>query len=289
MLISILFLVLYIRDMSFPVPGGGGGGLVPGAFAGVQTIIAGSNISVSPASGQGTVTIDASGGAAGVSQLVAGTNITLTPSSGLGTVTIDASGGVSQLVAGTNITLTPSSGLGTVTIDASGAPVSSIIAGTGITISPTNGLGDVTINATASAATTFAGYVLTTGQFYAGSGILTPGQVIYMNLAISNPFIYSIGANPTKTLYVDFKIPIYSASGTGSFNIGISNNGSSIPLTLTGGGAVSGGSTSLITPMHNMPCSQITTGAPYLYIQNTSASVSIYITAYVGNHLALVY
>ena len=56
-----------------------------------------------------------------VSQLVAGTNVTLTPTSGVGAVTIDATvgaGGVDKIIAGTNITISPLSGLGDVTINA---------------------------------------------------------------------------------------------------------------------------------------------------------------------------
>ena len=64
----------------------------------------------------------------GVTKLLAGPNITLTPSSGIGEVTITAAGGsgggggggVTQLIAGTNITLSPASGTGAVTINAAG-------------------------------------------------------------------------------------------------------------------------------------------------------------------------
>lgn len=82
-----------------------------------------------------------------VESLVAGTNITLSPTDGEGVVTINAVVPVTSLVAGTNITLDPATGVGNVTINADGA-VKSIVAGTNITVSgPT---GDVTINSTAS-------------------------------------------------------------------------------------------------------------------------------------------
>lgn len=59
--------------------------------------------------------------AAPVTSLVAGTNITLSPVTGLGDVTINAAASpVTSLVAGTNVTLSPVSGLGDVTINASG-------------------------------------------------------------------------------------------------------------------------------------------------------------------------
>lgn len=63
--------------------------------------------------------VDAVGG---VTKLVAGDNVTLSPSSGLGEVTINASGGgaapVTQIIAGTNVTVDPSDGLGAVTVNA---------------------------------------------------------------------------------------------------------------------------------------------------------------------------
>ena len=60
----------------------------------VTQLIAGSGVALSPLSGQGIVTVSATGGGGGgVTALVAGSNITLSPTSGLGTVTINASGG----------------------------------------------------------------------------------------------------------------------------------------------------------------------------------------------------
>lgn len=57
-----------------------------------------------------------------VSKIVAGTNVTISPADGTGTVTINATGGgVTQIVAGTNISITPAGGTGIVTIN---SPVS---------------------------------------------------------------------------------------------------------------------------------------------------------------------
>ena len=72
----------------------GGGGPVTG----VTKLIAGPNITLSPASGTGEVTIQAAGGSGGgggggVTKLIAGTNITLSPANGTGEVTINAAGG----------------------------------------------------------------------------------------------------------------------------------------------------------------------------------------------------
>ena len=60
----------------------------PSATQVVNSLIAGSGITLSPASGQGVVTVSSSGGGGGVTSLVAGTNIKLTPTSGLGAVTV---------------------------------------------------------------------------------------------------------------------------------------------------------------------------------------------------------
>ena len=95
---------------------------IPGSV--VSQIVAGSNVSISPASGKGVVTISSTGsgggGPANTDGLPEGSvNLYYTDArvesyvSGQGYVK-DA--GVTKLVAGTNIVLTPSDGLGTVTI-----------------------------------------------------------------------------------------------------------------------------------------------------------------------------
>ena len=60
---------------------------------GVTSIVAGSNVTISPTSGLGAVTVSATVSAAPVTSIVAGSNVTITPSNGLGDVTINASGG----------------------------------------------------------------------------------------------------------------------------------------------------------------------------------------------------
>lgn len=122
---------------------------------GVDQIVAGTGITVTPSGGTGTVTISSTAGAAGVDAIVAGTGVTITSTGpgGTGTVTIDAPGGaagVSSIIAGAGITVTPAGGTGNVTIDASG--VSSIIAGSGISISASGagGTGNVTITNTST-------------------------------------------------------------------------------------------------------------------------------------------
>lgn len=100
----------------------GGGGPVTG----VTKLIAGPNITLSPASGTGDVTISAAGGGGGpvtgVTKLIAGTNITLSPASGTGEVIINAAGGSGGGTAGVTsissaspeIKVSPATGIGNV-------------------------------------------------------------------------------------------------------------------------------------------------------------------------------
>lgn len=88
---------------------------------------------------------------AGVSSIIAGTNVTISPSGGRGDVTVNASttSGVTSLTAGTGIGVSASTGAVTV----SNTGVTSIVAGSNITIS--GGTGAVTINSTGSGGTTY--------------------------------------------------------------------------------------------------------------------------------------
>lgn len=61
------------------------------------------------------------GTVSGVSKLVAGSGISVSPASGIGAVTV-ANSGVTQVLAGTDITLAPASGLGTVTVNVDVSP-----------------------------------------------------------------------------------------------------------------------------------------------------------------------
>ncbi len=60
---------------------------------GVNSIIAGTNVTVSPTGGQGDVTVTATDSTGTVSSIIAGTNITITPTGGTGAVTINAAAG----------------------------------------------------------------------------------------------------------------------------------------------------------------------------------------------------
>lgn len=85
----------------------------------------------------------------GVTQLIAGTNITLEPPTGEGVVTINASGGggggVTSIAAGPGITVSNSTGAVTV----NNAGVTQLSAGPGISLSGTNGAVQITNSASA--------------------------------------------------------------------------------------------------------------------------------------------
>jgi hypothetical protein len=119
----------------------------------VNQLIAGSGVTISPNSGQGTVTISATGSGGTITSVVAGPGLSGGGSSGSVTLSLStpitvANGGTGtatpSLIAGSNVTVTGS--WPNQTITASGA-VSQIIAGTNVTISPSGGTGAVTINA----------------------------------------------------------------------------------------------------------------------------------------------
>jgi len=115
----------------FLTGGGGGSGAptdaeyvvmaLNGTLTNERKLTAGSGISILDGGAGGDVTI-ASTVTSPVTSLVAGTNVTLSPVSGLGDVTINAASApappVTSLIAGSNITLSPASGLGDVTITA---------------------------------------------------------------------------------------------------------------------------------------------------------------------------
>jgi hypothetical protein len=102
-----------IQELWTPAGGGGGGG-----GAGVTQIVAGTNVTISPGSGEGVVTINATGGGGspGVTSIVAGTGITA--SAPTGDVTL-VNTGVTSLVAGTNVVLSGATGAVTVSVPTS--------------------------------------------------------------------------------------------------------------------------------------------------------------------------
>ena len=94
---------------------GGGGGT-----SGVNKIIAGTNITVSPLDGTGNVTVNAVVPDVGVTKIIGGTNVTVTPADGTGTVTINATssgGGADSLVDLDDVVITDPKGNEVLTYD----------------------------------------------------------------------------------------------------------------------------------------------------------------------------
>ena len=119
---------------------GGGGG------AGVVQLVAGTGVTLSPPSGEGIVTINATAPPAPVTKLVAGANITLNPANGLGEVTISASGGggggvTAIATSGDGITANPATG----TVVLANTGVTSIVAGNNVSVSGATGAVTVSV------------------------------------------------------------------------------------------------------------------------------------------------
>jgi hypothetical protein len=135
----------------------------------VTKLIAGTNITLTPANGQGQVTIDAAGGGGGgittgnlvsttfglqTSGFLSSMNLTSTVT-GLSNIV------VTKLIAGTNITLTPANGQGEVTIDAAGG-----------------GGGGITAEQLTSTATRWATYPAVSSIVFANDVSFTRNEIV---------------------------------------------------------------------------------------------------------------
>jgi hypothetical protein len=119
-----------------------------------------------------------------VSQIVAGSNVTISPADGTGVVTINAAasgGGVTQIVAGTNVTISPIGGTGVVTINATG--------GGGGLATPT-GYGSFYSNVTQTLAAINTPQAVTLGSTFEAVGTSTSGSRIYLDNAGTYQFSY---------------------------------------------------------------------------------------------------
>jgi hypothetical protein len=86
--------------------------------AGVSQILEGTNITISPGTGTGIVTINSTAGSSGVTSVTAsGSGISATPTSG---AVVLANTGILSVVGGSNVTVTTTSGVATVNATASG-------------------------------------------------------------------------------------------------------------------------------------------------------------------------
>jgi hypothetical protein len=293
-----------------PDPNGGGG---------VSQLTAGTNVTLTPPTGLGNVTVSATAGAGGVSQIVAGTNVTVSPLSGLGTVTVNsAASPVLSVVAGTNITsVVNAAGNWTVnapnppavpvqsvvagtnitsvvdvagnwTVNAPAPPVTRIVAGTNVTISPLSGLGDVTIDATgggggAPFVDMLQRYVAPNGNDITGDG------------SQQNPFLTIGRAIVARTfLPTTTEVSIILSSGTynetvtitrNTYIVGVQTGESRQPVNVTGNITMNDTNGSMgisgLEVVGNV--STIGTGASYtIFGCNISGGAAIAVTATAG-------
>jgi hypothetical protein len=149
-----------------------------------------------------------------VSQIVAGSNVTISPADGTGVVTINAAasgGGVTQIVAGTNVTISPIGGTGVVTINATG--------GGGGLATPT-GYGSFYSNVTQTLAAINTPQAVTLGSTFEAVGTSTSGSKIYMDKAGTYQFSYvaQVASSANSQEYAEFWIKYngvtYPNSGT---------------------------------------------------------------------------
>ena len=161
----------------------------------------GTGIGITPSSSDSSITIRNTG----VTSLVAGSNITLSPTNGLGAVTVNAtvpSVPVNSVNGtGAGITVSPSTG----DIYVSNTGVTSLVAGANITLSGSTGA--VTINSVSSSYTAGTGITIGSGTgVIANSGVLslsTTDNLIGISggptTAVGNITLYN--QNPTGQLY----------------------------------------------------------------------------------------
>jgi hypothetical protein len=237
-----------------------------------------------------------------VTKIIAGTNITISPTSGTGAVTISASGGgggggVTQIVAGTGISVSPSGGTGVVTVTSTGGGVSYNIDGAiaalpGIrnhwklndaagTTMPVDSIGGSTALTTAGAVTPVFGAPSITGDgetcvFF--NGISTSGGQTTSLLEFTSTFIPTTG---------DFSIgfvlsPVQDGRALQGIFCQDVNNALVMHLDTTaninlGSGSSQGGANRYHYPVK-----------PYLYVLSVSRSTSV-VSLYVQGVLYIQY
>jgi hypothetical protein len=193
----------------------------------------------------------------GVTQIIAGTNVTISPAGGTGAVTINSSGtggstdtGSLLRTASVNLnTITFTKGDGStfpITVNTgSGGGVTQIVAGTNVTISPAGGTGVVTINSTGgggfnTATGSYGSFYDTTTQTNVAN---TPRSMSLNTTDISNGVSISGSTNPFNTYIKVANAGVYDIqfsaqvdktdSGTDELWIWIRKNGTDLTDTAT--------------------------------------------------------
>jgi hypothetical protein len=165
-----------IQELWTPAGGGGGGG-----NAGVTQIVAGTNITITPADGEGVVTINASGGSAGgVTEILTGAGISASTPTGVVTL---ANTGVTSLVAGPGIVLSGATGAVTVSSPANAIFIRSRYINQLLTADP----------CTALCFTQLGQVVTVTGRLFVDgasgtANVSLPADQIALLPAVTNPF-----------------------------------------------------------------------------------------------------
>jgi hypothetical protein len=243
--------------------GGGGGGTV-------DKLVAGHGISLTPATGKGTVTITATGTGGGVGKIIAGTGITISPATGKGTVTVKANvhsvnghtgavvlhaHTVTALASATNL-----SDLGTVSAARSHLGLGTIAVKGATTYLPTTARG---------AATGVA--KLVSGKVPSTELPTTVGTVKLVE-STGGTITVSTGSGPDVNLAID-KVPSSAlVAGTG---IGITTTGGKAKITLTEAAGVS--KISVTSPLVVSPATgegHVTLTAPHVAVKNVATTQS---------------
>jgi hypothetical protein len=179
------------------VPAGGGGG-----SSGVTQLVAGTNISLSPAGGTGIVTVNSTA-SSGVSSVSGGTAISVSPTTGAVVVN---NTGVTAIAVSSGITTTGATG--SITLSNSGVLS---VAGSGAGISANTVGGNVTIQNTGVTKFTVTG----------GTGLSISGPTGFVNLSLTPQFVSLATTNLNMAGYSIINVATIYGGTVGSLTIGL--------------------------------------------------------------------
>jgi hypothetical protein len=196
---------------------------------GVTKLVAGSNISLSPTSGVGEVTISAAGGGGGgsITQITSAAGSGISVTSGTGPVVTLANTGVLEVAGGTGIRVDPN-GPGKFTIvntQAASSVLSVSGQGAGISVSPTSGA-VVVQNTGVTSITGTTGNI--TASSAAGAVTLDIGTNVLTNVTAGNSGIAVAGTGNTRSISATV------AGLTAGAGIDLTNNSGNFTIKNTG-------------------------------------------------------